>query len=231
MPFKVLLVEPVQLFRQGLRALLDAENDFKVCAEAHDAVSAIQSASEHMPDIVLIEIAVSGTGGLSAIEAIADIKRRCPNCVVAVLTSARAHAQVRQSLAVGATVFLVKETSFDQVLTALRSALRGCTYLSPEVSGLVVRQFLDPNSADLPRSHLDQLTKRERSILRLIAEGHTNRSAATALHLSHKTVEKHRASVMHKLGLSSAAELVMLAVEAGLVERSQAVRRAVQVVS
>lgn len=228
MRYKVLLVEPNQLLRQGLRSLLNAEPDFGVVAEAEDAVSAINAAVTHAPDIVLTEVALTGTGALSGMEAIAEIKRRCQAAIIVVLTSMRTHNHVRGALSLGASAFIVKETSFDQVLTALRSAVRGCTYLSPEVSGLVVRQFLDPTNVDRPKSQLDLLTRRERSILRLIAEGHTNRSAALELHLSPKTVEKHRASLMHKLGLQSVTELAVLAVEAGLIDRPSSVRRAVE---
>jgi DNA-binding NarL/FixJ family response regulator len=113
----------------------------------------------------------------------------------------------------------------------MRSATRGCTYLSPEISGHVVQQYLNPGRAGEGGSQLDALTRRERSIMRLIAEGRTNRDAAEVLHLSPKTIEKHRANVMRKLGLRSVAELAMLAVEARLIEPPSAVRRFAELAS
>jgi DNA-binding NarL/FixJ family response regulator len=224
MIYQVLLVEPNQLLREGLRAMLNAQPDFKVSAEAGDAPAAIAAATAQQPDLVLTEIALPG--GLGAMEAIADIRRACPQTTVVVLTHLQTPNHVREALTVGATGFLVKDTSFDQVLTALRNAVRGRTYLSPEVSGHVVRQYLNPNGATQAPSALDQLSRRERAVMRLVAEGHTNRGTATLLHLSPKTVEKHRASLMRKLGLRSVAELAVLAVDTQLIERSSSVQRA-----
>jgi DNA-binding NarL/FixJ family response regulator len=224
MIYQVLLVEPNQLLREGLRAMLNAQPDFKVVAEAGDALGAIAAATAQVPNLVLTEIALPG--GLGAMEAIADIRRACPNTAVVVLTNLQTPTHVREALTVGATGFLVKETSFDQVMTALRSAARGRTFLSPEVSGHVVRQYLNPNSGSQSSNALDQLSRRERAVMRLVAEGHTNRGAAALLHLSPKTVEKHRANLMRKLGLRSVAELAVLAVDAQLIERTSSVQRA-----
>lgn len=228
MRHKVLLVEPHPLLRDGLRSLINGAPDFEVVAEAQDAVGAIGCASTARPDLVVSEIALAQRGGLGGLEALADIRRRCPEAPIVVLTSAASHGQLREALSLGVRAFVVKETSFEQLLTAMRSAARGCTYLSPEVSGHVVQQYLNPGSIGEGMSQLDQLTRRERSIMRLIAEGRTNRDAALVLHLSPKTIEKHRANVMRKLGLRSVAELAMLAVEARLIEPTSAVRRVVE---
>lgn len=228
MRLKVLLVEPNQLLREGLRALINAEPDFEVVAEAGDAISAIGHASTSTPDLVLTEIVLSHRGGLGGMEALADIRRRCPATPIVVLTSVHSHSHVREALSLGANAFVVKETSFDQLLIAMRSAVRGRTFLSPEVSGPVVQQYLNPGRPAERGNELDLLTRRERSIMRLIAEGRTNRDAAEALHLSPKTIEKHRASLMRKLGLRSVAELAVLAVETRLIERPSAVRRAAE---
>ncbi|MBL8341570.1 MAG: response regulator transcription factor [Rubrivivax sp.] len=245
---KVLLVEPNVLLREGLRALINSQPDLAVCGEAADGPAAIRLVATEPPSLVLCELAFQGTPGMhgvngmhgmhgvngmsgmssmSGIEAIADIRRRCPHLGILVLTALRAPAQVREALAAGANGFLVKDTSFGELLIAMRSVLRGRTYLSPEVSGHVVQRYLDPRQADGAGSQFDQLTRRERSILRLVAEGHTNRDAAAALKLSQKTVEKHRASMMRKLGLRNVAELAVLALEAGVIERPAAVMRAV----
>jgi DNA-binding NarL/FixJ family response regulator len=223
---KVLLVEPNPLLRQGLRALIDAQPDLEVSAEATDGPGTIRCVAAQPPQLMLCDIALAG--GMGGIEAVAEVRRRCPHLPIVVLTALRAHQHVRDALAAGANGYLVKDASFDEVLLAMRSALRGRTYLSPEVSGHVVRRYLDPKSTDPGSgSRFDQLTRRERSILRLIAEGHTNRDTAGILHLSPKTIEKHRASLMRKLGLRNVAELAVLALEAGFIERPAAVMRAV----
>lgn len=224
---QVMLVEPNALLRNGLRALINAEADLRVCAEASDGSAAIQRVTTQPTHLMLCDIAHSGGSGMSGTEAIADIRRRCPHLGIVVLTAHRTHQYVRDALAAGANGYLVKDTTFDEVLTAMRSVLRGRTYLSPEVSGHVVRRYLDPKGSEGNTSGFDQLTRRERSILRLVAEGRTNRDAATVLHLSHKTIEKHRASLMRKLGLRSVAELAVLALEVGFIERPQSVMRAV----
>jgi len=227
MTVNVLLVESNVLLREGLRALINAQTDMHVGAEAADGPTAIRQVATQPPGLVLCDIAFNGSSGMSGIEAIADIRRRCPHLGIVVLTALRAPTQVREALAAGANGYLVKDTSIDEVLIAMRSVLRGRTYLSPEVSGHVVRRYLDPKSNDPAGSQFDQLTRRERSILRLVAEGRTNRDAALALNLSQKTIEKHRASMMRKLGLRSVAELAVLALEAGFIERPAAVVRMV----
>jgi len=227
MTVNVLLVESNVLLREGLRALINAQPDMHVSAEAADGPTAIRQVATQTPGLVLCDIAFNGSSGMSGIEAIADIRRRCPHLGIVVLTALRAPTQVREALAAGANGYLVKDTSIDEVLIAMRSVLRGRTYLSPEVSGHVVRRYLDPKSNDPAGSQFDQLTRRERSILRLVAEGRTNRDAALALNLSQKTIEKHRASMMRKLGLRTVAELAVLALEAGFIERPAAVVRVV----
>jgi len=227
MTVNVLLVESNLLLREGLRSLINAQGDLRVGAEAVDGPSAIRQVVAQPPGLVLCDIAFQGSGGMSGIEAVAEIRRRCPHLGIVVLTALRGPTQVREALAAGANGYLVKDTSFDEVLIAMRSVLRGRTYLSPEVSGHVVRRYLDPKGQDSGGSHFDQLTRRERSILRLVAEGRTNRDAAQLLNLSQKTIEKHRASMMRKLGLRTVAELAVLALEAGFIERPAAVVRVV----
>lgn len=222
MSIRVLLVDDNSLFRQGLRALIAAHDEFTVVADMHGGKEAVQAVLQVSPDVVLMDIMLAGVNGL---ESVSQIKRREPNIRVVLLTTLRTEDYVREALRVGADGYVLKDASFDELLMALRCVAKGKKYLSPDVSGHVVQSFLHPESNGAKSSGLEKLTTRERSILQLIAEGRTNRTAAEFLSLSPKTVEKHRASMMHKLGLRNAAELTLVALELGLIERPFAISR------
>jgi DNA-binding NarL/FixJ family response regulator len=222
MTIRVVLVDDNTLFRLGLCALIASHDEFSVVTHVRTGKEAIQSSLSHSPDVVLMDIVLEGANGL---EVVAQIKRRQPQVRVVMLTAFRTEDYVREAFRAGADGYVLKDASIDEVLMALRSVAMGKNYLSPDVSGHVVNSFLHPNSNGAKSSRLEALTRRERSILQLIAEGRTNRKAAEFLSLSPKTVEKHRASLMHKLGLRSAVELTLVALECGLIERPFAVSR------
>ncbi len=224
MTHRVLLIDDRALFRQGLRALLAAQSEFTIVAEAGDAGEAIAALVTHRPDIVLTDVLLPGPQGLSVIE---SLKRRMPALRVVVLTEQRGDDLLRSLLRAGVEGYLLKDSSFEELMLGLRTVSAGHKYLSPRISGHIVDTFLDRERRGRGDSPLAQLTSRERSILQLIAEGRSNRAAAEALNLSTKTVEKHRASLMRKLGLRNAAELMMVAVETGLVARPTQVARLV----
>jgi DNA-binding NarL/FixJ family response regulator len=126
-------------------------------------------------------------------------------------------------LGAGIDGYVLKDASFEELVMSLHSVAQGKKYLSPDVSGHVVESFLHPENARGKKTRIDMLTSRERGILQLIAEGRTNRSAAEFLCVSSKTVEKHRSSLMQKLGLRNVAELTMAAMEMGLIERPKSI--------
>jgi DNA-binding NarL/FixJ family response regulator len=213
----LMLVDHNTLLRQGLRSLLNAQGEFEVIDEARDGREALHKVVAKPPDLVLID---SQLPGMDGIQTTAQIKRRLPNVRVVMLTETRTSDFVREALQVGADGYLLKDATFEELLIALRSAALGKKYLSPDVSPQLVEGFLNPTlTAKLERDRLGKLTMRERSILQLVAEGRTNRAAAEFLSVSPKTVEKHRANLMRKLGLRNATELIFAAMELGLVER------------
>ncbi len=217
MTYNALLVDTQVLLRQGLRSLLSSQGEFAVIGDTGDGRDAVRLALLHAPDLVLIDAQLPGLDGM---QTTALLKRRLPQVRVVMLTESKTSDCLRESLHVGADGFVLKQAGFDELLTALRSVMRGRKYLSPEVSPLLVEAYLNPSlpeAAETNRRH--RLTSRERSILQLVAEGRTNRAAAEFLCLSPKTIEKHRASVMRKLGLRNAAELMLAAMEMGLIER------------
>jgi DNA-binding NarL/FixJ family response regulator len=224
MSHRVLLVDDHALFRQGLRALMSGQTEFQICGEAADGKSAYDEALAHQPDIVLTDIALPGVDGM---QAAGNIKRRMPSVRVVILTSSKSDDHLRQSLKVGVDGYVLKDASYDELIMALRSVVVGKRYLSPDVSGHLVNEYLNPGRSGEAKSPLNVLTNRERSILQLIAEGRSNRTTAEFLSVSTKTVEKHRANLMRKLGLRNSGELMLVAVEMGLISRPGTVSRLV----
>ncbi|HOZ62758.1 MAG TPA: response regulator transcription factor [Burkholderiaceae bacterium] len=222
MSIRLLLVDDNILFRKGLTALLSQQSDLTVVDALGSGKEATQVASNLEPDVVIMDIRLAGSSGL---DIAAQIKRRQPQVKVLMLTSSRNEEYVRAALRLGIDGYILKDASLEELLLAIRSVARGKKYLSPDVSGHVVESFLHPEQSSGKASQLDILTNRERGILQLIAEGRTNRSAAEFLCVSPKTVEKHRASLMQKLGLRNVTEMTLVAMEMGLIERPSSFSR------
>lgn len=215
MSIRILLVDESNLFRKGLAALISSLPDVAVVGDVRSGREAEQACLQMEPTIVLMDIMLAGVNGL---DTIVRIKRRQPEIRVVLLTTLKTEDYVRAALRVGADGYVLKDATLEELQMSLRSVSMGKKYLSPDVSAHVVDSFLHPNGGSTRHSRLDVLTNRERGILQLIAEGRTNRSAAEFLSVSPKTVEKHRSSLMHKLGLRSAAELTLIAIDLGLIQ-------------
>jgi DNA-binding NarL/FixJ family response regulator len=225
MSIRVLLVDDNNLFRKGLAALISSHPDFSVVGDVRTGKEAIQASLHIEPDVVVSDIMLGGVNGL---DCVAQIKRRQPQVRVVLLTAFKTEEYVRAALRVGADGYVLKDASLEELQVSLRSVAMGKKYLSPDVSAHVVDSFLNPLQSNNRTSRLDILTNRERNILQLIAEGRTNRGAAEFLSVSPKTVEKHRATLMHKLRLRNAAELTLVALELGLIERPISLARLVK---
>jgi DNA-binding NarL/FixJ family response regulator len=213
---RVLIVEDHTLLRAGLRALLSQDPDIEIVGEAdngHDAVKLIGSLSPHL---VLTDLSMPGMNG---IEAIVDIKRRYPGVHVLVLTVHKTDEYIHESLRAGADGYILKDASHDELRIAIRSVLNGKTYLSPDISAKVINGYLDTDKSSSPISAWDTLTHREREVLKLVAEGNTNKFIADYFCLSVKTVEKHRSNLMKKLDLHNASMMTAYAIERGLVNQ------------
>lgn len=222
---RIMIVEDHNLLRQGLRSLVSTLPDFDVIAEARDGKEAVRLAISLMPDLVMMDLSMPGMNG---IEATAQIKRRLPQVRIIALTAYKTDEYVREALRAGADGYVLKDASYEELVLALRHVAVGKRFLSADVSGHLVDALINGGQTTAPAaapSPWNKLTARERSILKLIAEGRTNRSAAQYLNVSPKTIEKHRASVMRKLGLRNVAELTLVALESGLIERPGAVSR------
>ena len=217
---KIVLAEDHTILREGVRALLSAEPDLEIVGEAENGQDALRLANQLAPDMVLMDLTMPRSNGT---EAIAAIKRRNPDTRIIALTVHKTEEYIRAALDAGASGYVLKDDSHQDLLHAIRNVLRGRVYLSPGITDRVVTGYLDQRSgqpdAEAPRSW-DLLTAREREIIKLIAEGNKNRTIAEYLSVSTKTVEKHRSNLMQKLNLHNASALTAYAFENGLVGNS-----------
>ncbi|TFW32300.1 response regulator [Massilia horti] len=212
---RILIVENHALLRAGLRALLASHAHFEVVGEAANGHEALQAARLLEPDLVLMDISMPGMNG---IEALIDIKRRRPAPHVVVVTMHKEAEYINASLQAGAEGYLLKDSGSEELELAIRTVLQGKIYLSQEVSGQIIRGYLDGGNRQRQASVLRQLTHRERQVLKLIAEGHRNKDIAEYFSLSVKTIEKHRANLMQKLNLHNSSMLTSYAIAHGLLD-------------
>ena len=219
-PIRILLAEDHRILRDGLRAIFRGEPDLALVGEAVDGREAIALARELQPDLVILDLSMPRTDGLSAL---AEIKRVAPQARVLVMTVHRTEEYVFKAIEGGADGYLLKDASASELLLAVRSVLAGDRYLCAAVASQFVTAFLNGKgkrrAAPKPISPLETLSGREREVLKLVAEGYRSREIGDFLCISEKTVEKHRANLMRKLGINSATGLTAFAVEKGLVTR------------
>jgi two-component system response regulator NreC len=212
--YRILIAEDHTLFRQGLKALLSLEEDLEIVGEAADGHHAIQRAKDLRPDLVLLDISMPRVDGMTAIK---EIKRACPEAKILILTVHKTEEHVLETLKAGASGYVLKDASHEEFLLAMRSVLKDKRYLSPDISAKIVEGYLNGRETGDPTSPYESLTARERQVLKLIAEGYKSKDIGEFLHISDKTVAKHRSNIMNKLDLHSASELTAYAIKRGLV--------------
>ncbi|MEX2407373.1 MAG: response regulator transcription factor [Actinomycetota bacterium] len=206
----VLLMDDHVVVREGLRALLERQDDIDVMAEASTVAEAV--ALDVDPDVVVADLMLPDERG---VEVVRRLKERHQKAAILVLTMVDNPTDVQQCLAAGARGYLLKETAGSELVDAVRKVAGGEDYLQPSLGAALAKWKESPGKVHARA--VDDLTPREREVLRLIALGHTNSEIATMLYVSVRTVENHRAGVMRKLGLRTRAELVRHAAEAGLI--------------
>jgi len=211
---RIFIVEDHTLLRAGLRALLLQDSDIEIIGEADNGRDAVRAISTMLPNLVLMDISMPGMNG---IEAVHDIKRRNPSIRILILTVHKSDEYIHESLRAGADGYILKDATHDELQIAIRSVLKGKTYLSPDISGRVINGFLGTGRTPEAGGGWNALTHREREVLKLVAEGHPNKYIADYLCLSIKTVEKHRSNLMKKLDLHNASMLTSYDIEKGLV--------------
>ena len=208
---RVLLADDHALVRAGMRSLLRDIAGVEVVGEAADGAEALVLAAREKPDAVLLDIAMKGMGGL---EAAARFREQHPGVKVIILSMHASEEYVLQALRAGAAAYLIKDSATAELELALKSVMRGETYLSPAISRQVVEGYVQRMGAGSP---VDPLTPRQREVLKGIAEGRSTKQIAADLGLSVKTVETHRAQIMERLGIRDVAGLVRYAMRTGLV--------------
>jgi len=208
---RVLLADDHALVRAGMRSLLRDIEGVEVVGEAADGGQALALAERERPDVVLLDIAMKGMNGL---EAAARFRELHPGIKVIILSMHASEEYVLQALRAGAAAYLIKDSATAELELALRSVMRGETYLSPAISRQVVEGYVQRVGAGAGEN---PLTPRQREVLKRIAEGRSTKEIAFDLGLSVKTVETHRAQIMERLGIRDVAGLVRYAMRTGLV--------------
>ncbi len=202
---RIVLADDHAVVRSALRLLLDAEEDFEVVAEAGDVESTVRYVRGHKPQVLILDLNMPGGPSLKAVP---ELRDSSPETGIVVLTMQPEPARAREAMQLGVLGYVLKDAVEDQLVTAVRMAAGGKTYLQPELGARLAQD----TSGD------DGLSDREVEVLRMIALGHTNTEIADELAISVRTVESHRSHIQQKLGVSKRSELVRHALERGLLE-------------
>jgi DNA-binding NarL/FixJ family response regulator len=209
---RILVADDHEVVRQGLRRLLEARPGWEICGEAATGREAVEKAKQLKPDIVVLDYSMPGLNGT---EAARQIIEKVPRTEVLILTMHGSEQLIRAALEAGARGYVLKSDASRDLISAVHALIEHKPFLSSSASGAVLDKYLK-----IPQEPASQqaLTPREREIVQLVAEGRSNKEIAVTLKISTKTVEAHRANMMHKLGLSSVSELVRFAIRNKIIE-------------
>lgn len=213
-PIRILLADDHTVMRKGLRLLLESQPDFSVVAEASDGRQAVEQAQATQPDVVVIDIAMPN---LSGIEAAQRIVAALPHVAIVILSMHSDEGYVLRALKVGAKGYLLKDSAESDLIEAIKVVHQGKTFFSPEISKMLVEDYIREIRTRGAEDSYDLLTSREREILQLLAERKSNKEIAQALNLSPYTIETHRRNLQEKLNLHSLADLILYAVRKGVI--------------
>ncbi len=210
---KVLVVVGPRMFREFLSSMLETKKDLNVVDQVFDGIEAIESVKKHKPDLLLLDLFLPRYSGISVLNSVRDVY---PDMKIMVLTDYKSDQYVLEAFEAGANGYCIKDSSRDEMLVAVESVIAGQTFICPGIADEVVQGYLCGRKKIKENSEWDTITQREREVLKLLAEGYRNREIGAMLHISSKTVEKHRSNIMNKLGLHNIAALTTFAIEHGL---------------
>ena len=208
----IVLADDHPVVRQGLRAVLEAEKDFRLIGETGDGLETVRLIERLQPDVLMLDLMMPGLGGL---EVTRQVSQRSPRTRVVILSMHADEAYVLEALKNGATGYVLKESSADDLVRAIREVAAGRRYLSPPLSERAIETYVQ-RARDASLDGYESLTPREREVLHLAAEGHHNPEIAARLFISSRTVEVHRANLMRKLGFRTQTDLVRYALKRGI---------------
>lgn len=212
---RVQLIDDHSVVRAGVRLLVDYQADMEVVGEASSALEAVRQARVAHPDVMVLDIGLPGCSGLDAIKPLREVS---PKSRILILSTHDDQAYVRLALAAGAAGYVAKQATATELTHAIRTVAAGRSYINVTLAGKALQTVLEGRRP--PASGVDALSEREKQVLILVAAGHTNQAAADELSLSVKTVETYRRRAMEKLGVSTRASLVRIALESGLMARA-----------
>ncbi len=209
----IVLAEDHHVVRQGLRALLEADPDFSVVGEAGDGLEAVDLVERLQPNVLIVDLMMPGLNGL---EVTRQVSQRLPQTRIVILSVHADESYVLEALRAGAVAYVLKESTADELVGAVRQASAGRRHLSAPLSDRAIQAYVD--KAQVATLDLyETLTTREREVLHLSAEGLTSPQIAARLSISPRTVETHRAHLMRKLGLSTQTDLIRYALQRGII--------------
>ena len=211
---KVLMVDDHAVLRDGIRALLGMHDDIEIVGEASEGREAIEKALELSPDVVIMDIAMPGLGGL---EATLEIVKLSPKCRILILTQYDDIEYIHRFLKAGAAGYVMKKAAGAELVSAIRVVYQGKSFIDSSIADRVIKGFLERPVVGGEEVLYDKLSDREKQVLKLIAEGRTSQEIADILSLSIKTVMTHRTNLMEKLGMHGRADLIKYAIRRGLV--------------
>lgn len=212
---KIFIADDHVLVREGIKAMLETQPDIEAIGEAGDGREAVEKVLQLCPDVVLMDISMPLMDGIIATR---QIKKANSRIQVLVLTGYDNEENLFQLLQAGGSGYVLKQASIDELMNAIRAAHRGEVFLYPSLAKMLITDYLQRVREGAPVSKTDNLTPREQEILKLIAEGYTNKEIAELIHRSVKTVQAHRARLMEKLNLHDRTEIVRYAIRKGLIE-------------
>ncbi len=214
---KVLIVDDHRIVREGLSAILETKEEIQIVGEAGDGGEAVEKARSLMPDVIVMDVSMPG---MSGVEATRIIKREFPHIGVIALTMYEDQQYIFDLVRAGATGYLLKDSDSSDILAAIRAISRGESLIHPSVASKILAEFsLLSEGKGKKRSFLDHdLTEREITVLRLVADGKTNKEIANVLDLSEKTVKNHVRNIFHKLHVYDRTQAAILAIRKGIIE-------------
>jgi two-component system NarL family response regulator len=212
---RVLICDDHALFRRGLIMVLESEDDVDVVAEAEDGLEAVHKAEEVAPDVVLMDVRMPKVGGIQATRAIADV---VPSAKILILTVSDEEDDLYEAIKAGATGYLLKEISIEEVANAIRAVVAGQSLISPSMASKLLLEFNNLARQAEERMVVPRLTDRELQVLKLVARGLSNREVAEELFISENTVKNHVRNILEKLHLHSRMEAVVYAVREKLLD-------------